>query len=224
MPVSYPYPCLSDETIICELCGSSFLFSVSDQRFFNARGFDKPPKRCPTCRKRLKELRCREDAEREYCDLMERTDVPTKSSASGYVVNRSSGRGIQPFGCPDSYFVLSFDNLDLTPKENYISGRYYGERNAFPRFESDVICPMDSTPSPFPYKVYGTYYFWSKKLNCLQDLVVLDCDHKELSFLYNGRNYTCSVAYAEGKLFEEAMDVEEYRHRLEDEHRKFERS
>ncbi|MFC1857581.1 zinc-ribbon domain containing protein [Thermodesulfobacteriota bacterium] len=37
--------------ITCLQCGDEFEFTVEDQKYFNARGFDEP-KRCPSCRRR----------------------------------------------------------------------------------------------------------------------------------------------------------------------------
>jgi hypothetical protein len=37
------------ETIICSDCGNTFLFSISEKKFYDKKGFD-PPKRCQQCR------------------------------------------------------------------------------------------------------------------------------------------------------------------------------
>jgi CxxC-x17-CxxC domain-containing protein len=39
-----------DKTLTCRDCGQSFTFSVSDQEFFQQKGYTNEPQRCPTCR------------------------------------------------------------------------------------------------------------------------------------------------------------------------------
>ncbi|MCC7105938.1 MAG: zinc-ribbon domain containing protein [Chloroflexi bacterium] len=41
----------SDQTLACRDCGQAFTFTVGEQEFFAARGFDTPPTRCPGCRR-----------------------------------------------------------------------------------------------------------------------------------------------------------------------------
>ncbi|MEL7562414.1 CxxC-x17-CxxC domain-containing protein [Dehalogenimonas sp. 4OHTPN] len=38
------------KTISCCDCGSSFIFTIEDQEFFQTKGFSNVPKRCPACR------------------------------------------------------------------------------------------------------------------------------------------------------------------------------
>ena len=40
----------SDQTLICSSCGTFFLFSADEQRFFREKQFTNPPKRCRHCR------------------------------------------------------------------------------------------------------------------------------------------------------------------------------
>lgn len=40
-----------DEKLICEDCGSEFVFTAGEQEFYAARGLVNKPKRCPECRK-----------------------------------------------------------------------------------------------------------------------------------------------------------------------------
>jgi hypothetical protein len=42
------------ETIICSDCGTTFLFSISERKFYDKKGFD-PPKRCSQCRENRKQ-------------------------------------------------------------------------------------------------------------------------------------------------------------------------
>jgi len=46
----------SDQKLVCQDCGKEFVFSASDQEFFEKKGFQ-PPKRCPDCRKAKKQSR-----------------------------------------------------------------------------------------------------------------------------------------------------------------------
>lgn len=41
-----------DKTLICRDCGAEFIWSAGEQEFFAQKGFDKPPTRCPECRKK----------------------------------------------------------------------------------------------------------------------------------------------------------------------------
>jgi CxxC-x17-CxxC domain-containing protein len=43
-----------DKTLVCQDCGKEFVFSASEQEFFEKKGFQ-PPKRCPDCRKAKKQ-------------------------------------------------------------------------------------------------------------------------------------------------------------------------
>lgn len=45
-----------DQKLVCQDCGKEFVFSASDQEFFEKKGFQ-PPKRCPECRKAKKQAR-----------------------------------------------------------------------------------------------------------------------------------------------------------------------
>lgn len=43
-----------DKTKVCEDCGKEFVFTVAEQEFYQERGFENEPKRCPDCRKKRK--------------------------------------------------------------------------------------------------------------------------------------------------------------------------
>jgi CxxC-x17-CxxC domain-containing protein len=40
----------TDKTLTCRDCGTSFVFSASEQEFFAEKGFTNEPGRCPECR------------------------------------------------------------------------------------------------------------------------------------------------------------------------------
>jgi len=41
---------MQDKTLTCRDCGREFTFTVSEQEFFNQKGFTNEPGRCPECR------------------------------------------------------------------------------------------------------------------------------------------------------------------------------
>jgi len=41
-----------DKTLVCRDCGAEFIFSAGEQEFYQQRGFEHPPSRCPECRAR----------------------------------------------------------------------------------------------------------------------------------------------------------------------------
>ncbi|MDA1096419.1 MAG: zinc-ribbon domain containing protein [Chloroflexi bacterium] len=45
----------ADKTLTCRDCGTSFVFTSSEQDFFNSKGFTNEPSRCPACRATRKE-------------------------------------------------------------------------------------------------------------------------------------------------------------------------
>ena len=46
-----------DKTLACRDCGAEFAWSAGEQEFFAQKGFDKPPTRCPECRKKRRNER-----------------------------------------------------------------------------------------------------------------------------------------------------------------------
>ena len=43
-----------DKSIQCSDCGATFTFSAEEQEFFQSKGFENEPKRCPDCRRARK--------------------------------------------------------------------------------------------------------------------------------------------------------------------------
>ncbi|HLY65984.1 MAG TPA: zinc-ribbon domain containing protein [Chloroflexota bacterium] len=41
---------MPDQELVCRDCGTTFVFSADEQRFFAERGFENAPSRCPECR------------------------------------------------------------------------------------------------------------------------------------------------------------------------------
>ena len=47
----------ADETLACVDCGRDFIFSSGEQRFYEQKGFQNKPNRCPDCRQARKSMR-----------------------------------------------------------------------------------------------------------------------------------------------------------------------
>lgn len=41
---------LTDKSLVCRDCGQTFTFTVGEQEFYQSRGLQNEPKRCPQCR------------------------------------------------------------------------------------------------------------------------------------------------------------------------------
>lgn len=46
-----------DKTLTCADCGQQFVFTASEQEFYEEKGFTNEPKRCPACRRARKQQR-----------------------------------------------------------------------------------------------------------------------------------------------------------------------
>jgi CxxC-x17-CxxC domain-containing protein len=44
----------ADKTITCRDCGQSFVFTAGEQEFYEQKGFNNEPTRCPSCRQARK--------------------------------------------------------------------------------------------------------------------------------------------------------------------------
>lgn len=47
----------ADQTLKCKDCGTDFIWTASEQEFYQQKGFENPPARCPKCRQVKKEER-----------------------------------------------------------------------------------------------------------------------------------------------------------------------
>ncbi len=43
-----------DQTLVCKDCGKQFVWTAGEQEFYQQKGFDNPPFRCPDCRGKRK--------------------------------------------------------------------------------------------------------------------------------------------------------------------------
>ncbi|MEL7570346.1 MAG: zinc-ribbon domain-containing protein [Eubacteriaceae bacterium] len=48
---------MADKNIKCKDCGTSFVFTESEQAFYKEKGFENNPVRCPSCRRVKKQQR-----------------------------------------------------------------------------------------------------------------------------------------------------------------------
>ena len=46
---------MSDKTLTCRDCGNEFVFTEGEQEFYQEKGFENEPTRCPSCRKAKKQ-------------------------------------------------------------------------------------------------------------------------------------------------------------------------
>jgi len=46
-----------DKTLKCRDCGADFVWTASEQEFYQQKGFTNPPSRCPKCRQAKKQQR-----------------------------------------------------------------------------------------------------------------------------------------------------------------------
>ncbi len=46
-----------DKTLTCKDCGADFVFTVSEQNFYEEKGFENEPGRCKECRDKKKATR-----------------------------------------------------------------------------------------------------------------------------------------------------------------------
>ena len=44
-----------DKTLVCRECGTEYVFSASEQEFYEEKGFTNEPGRCPGCRQARKQ-------------------------------------------------------------------------------------------------------------------------------------------------------------------------
>ena len=50
-------PDFSDKNLKCKDCGADFVWTASEQEFYQQKGFDNPPARCNSCRQAKKQQR-----------------------------------------------------------------------------------------------------------------------------------------------------------------------
>ncbi|WP_010251415.1 zinc-ribbon domain-containing protein [Acetivibrio cellulolyticus] len=48
---------MPDKTLTCKDCSADFVFTEGEQAFYQEKGFQNEPQRCPTCRQAKKQQR-----------------------------------------------------------------------------------------------------------------------------------------------------------------------
>ena len=107
---------VDDMNYICIDCGQEFEISPGEANFFRSLGYDLP-RRCPSCRRKAKDPRYA-----EIRDVM-RSSPPSRANASGRDISVTGG-DVKSIAI--EYNSPSVDNLLLSPEENYIAKRHYG--------------------------------------------------------------------------------------------------
>ena len=82
-----------DKTLACRECGTSFIFSASEQEFYAEKGFTNEPARCPGCRAAKKAERNVGRQDRQMFDVTcascgNQTQVPFKPTGTKPVLCR----------------------------------------------------------------------------------------------------------------------------------------
>ncbi len=54
-----------DKTLVCQDCGSEFVFTAGEQAFYKEKGLDNEPKRCKACRDKRKAARANSQENKE---------------------------------------------------------------------------------------------------------------------------------------------------------------
>jgi hypothetical protein len=52
---------MSDKNLTCKDCGKEFVFTEGEQAFYQEKGFENEPQRCPDCRRARKQTRRNND-------------------------------------------------------------------------------------------------------------------------------------------------------------------
>jgi len=92
-----------DQTLTCKDCGNQFVWTASEQEFYQEKGFDHAPTRCPNCRK-LKKQRMNEGGGGRGGNGGERQSFPiTCSNCGRQDTVPFKPRGDRPVLCRDCF-------------------------------------------------------------------------------------------------------------------------
>jgi CxxC-x17-CxxC domain-containing protein len=67
-----------DKTLKCRDCGADFVWTASEQEFYQQKGFDNPPARCPSCRAARKQQRFGNQGRKMYDAVCAKCGKPTQ--------------------------------------------------------------------------------------------------------------------------------------------------
>lgn len=73
---------MQDKKLVCSDCSQEFDFTVREQEFYQEKGFENEPKRCPDCR-RAKKQAGRQSFEITCADCGEKATVPFEPKGDG---------------------------------------------------------------------------------------------------------------------------------------------
>ncbi|HWQ57616.1 MAG TPA: zinc-ribbon domain containing protein [Clostridia bacterium] len=73
---------MADKVLTCRDCGAEFLFTESEQAFYQEKGFQNEPQRCPNCRAAKKD-RQRGGGQDRYGSSAPRKMYPVKCAQCG---------------------------------------------------------------------------------------------------------------------------------------------
>ena len=91
---------LSDKVLTCRDCGTSFVFTISEQEFYASKGFTNEPGRCPSCR----QARKMRQSEGGYGERPRREmHTATCASCGGEAMVPFVPRGDKPVYCSRCY-------------------------------------------------------------------------------------------------------------------------
>lgn len=83
---------IQDRTLQCKDCGASFVFTAREQEFFQLKGFENEPARCPECRAARKSMKPNREFTQVVCaGCGATTEVPFKPT------------GVKPVYCRDCF-------------------------------------------------------------------------------------------------------------------------
>jgi hypothetical protein len=57
---------MADKTLTCKDCNSEFIFTEGEQAFYQEKGFENEPQRCPDCRRARKAERNNRGGNRSF--------------------------------------------------------------------------------------------------------------------------------------------------------------
>jgi uncharacterized protein with PIN domain len=57
---------MADKTLVCKDCNAEFIFTEGEQAFYQEKGFENEPQRCPECRRARKAERNNRSANRGF--------------------------------------------------------------------------------------------------------------------------------------------------------------
>jgi CxxC-x17-CxxC domain-containing protein len=92
-----------DETLICVDCGREFVFSSGEQRFYEQKGFQNKPNRCPDCRQARKATRASNPGGERGGGRPREMFTATCSQCGGVAEVPFNPRGDKPVYCRDCF-------------------------------------------------------------------------------------------------------------------------